>query len=58
MDRDGFACSGSSEVAEEGVVPYLAPSDRLDLSLGKPHGFLVSIHFCFKLTDRGHFEWP
>ena len=58
MDGDGFACSGSSEVAEEGVVPYLAPSDRLDLSLGKPHGFLVGIRICFKPPDRGRFERP
>jgi hypothetical protein len=28
------------------------------VSSGKPNDFVVSIHFCFKLADRGRFEWP
>ena len=60
------SCSKSKEAVEprQAVMATIAPityrttSNRLAVSLGKPHGFLIGTHFCFKLTDRGQFEGP
>ena len=51
----------SREVNErvwKGGVPYQISSNCQDMSLGEPKSFPVSSDVCFKMADRGRFEWP